>query len=259
MENIGEQFKIARERSGFTLEDVSQKTKLTVAILTAIEKEDFRKLPSPTYVIGFIRAYARFLKLDDKAIVTDYIQRYREASESTLDVSDNIVATEKEAKKKRLFFNIILIIIIIALSYLGFTHFYEPILKEKMEEEVVEVEIKKEIPEIALIGRYQKMMMDKKAPVEIPNTMIRIKVLKDVFVSVEEGENHVFSGVLKEGASESWESSGPLSLKVGIADAVQLYVKERDKGIIPAENVSPNILLIDGMDIKVFVPESIEE
>ena len=59
----------AREAQGLSIGDISQKLKLSVAQIRAIEADDHSKLPSPVFVRGFIRSYARLLKLDESHVL----------------------------------------------------------------------------------------------------------------------------------------------------------------------------------------------
>jgi len=63
MVNVGEKLYEERVKKGHTLEEVSKATKIRASFLLAIEKGEYKKLPSGTYVHGFVRNYARFLGL----------------------------------------------------------------------------------------------------------------------------------------------------------------------------------------------------
>jgi len=54
----------AREAAGLSVEDVALQLKLAPRQVAAIEREDFASLPGRTFVRGFVRNYARLLKLD---------------------------------------------------------------------------------------------------------------------------------------------------------------------------------------------------
>lgn len=54
----------ARVAQGLSIEDISRQLKLSVAQIKSIEADDHSKLPSPVFVRGFIRSYARIVKLD---------------------------------------------------------------------------------------------------------------------------------------------------------------------------------------------------
>lgn len=59
----------AREAQGLSVADISQRLKLSVAQIKSIEADDHSKLPTPVYVRGFIRSYARLLKLDSAQLL----------------------------------------------------------------------------------------------------------------------------------------------------------------------------------------------
>ena len=61
----------ARERRGETLADVARALKLSTHQVEALEQERFDTLPGPAFVRGFMRNYARHLKLDLEARIAD--------------------------------------------------------------------------------------------------------------------------------------------------------------------------------------------
>ncbi len=76
---FGEKFRKERERRGFSLDDVSNVTKIGARMLKAIEDEHFDQLPGGVFNKGFIRAYARHLGLNDEEAITEYLSALREA------------------------------------------------------------------------------------------------------------------------------------------------------------------------------------
>jgi len=72
VESIGEKLRQAREAKKLTYKDVSVETNLAPTFIEALEKEDFEKFPSETYILGFLRNYAEFLKLDPEEMIQLY-------------------------------------------------------------------------------------------------------------------------------------------------------------------------------------------
>lgn len=66
-----------RESKRVSLRNISQRTKISVAYLDAIEKEHFRQLPALVYARGFVTEYARYLKLEPQQVSRTYIGRYK--------------------------------------------------------------------------------------------------------------------------------------------------------------------------------------
>jgi cytoskeleton protein RodZ len=59
----------AREAAGLTIDDVALQLKLAPRQVVAIERDDFPALPGRTFIRGFVRNYARLLKLDSDAVL----------------------------------------------------------------------------------------------------------------------------------------------------------------------------------------------
>ncbi|SMP49847.1 protein RodZ, contains Xre-like HTH and DUF4115 domains [Desulfonatronum zhilinae] len=68
LREIGKLLKEERLRQGVELPAAAKVTKIGVSALEAIEEGDETPLPNPVYIKGFIRNYARFLKLDPSVI-----------------------------------------------------------------------------------------------------------------------------------------------------------------------------------------------
>jgi cytoskeleton protein RodZ len=62
----------ARESANLTHAAVGEALHLTVHYIKALENDDYSKLPGATFVKGYLRAYARFLKLDVNAVLASY-------------------------------------------------------------------------------------------------------------------------------------------------------------------------------------------
>jgi cytoskeletal protein RodZ len=75
MATLGERLRQARERAGLSVDDLSARTKIQVSLLTAIERDDFNRVPGGLFVRGFLRAYAREVDLDPESVVTDYLDQ----------------------------------------------------------------------------------------------------------------------------------------------------------------------------------------
>lgn len=60
----GATLRAAREAKGLLPEAVAQVTRFSVCQVEALERDDYARLPGITAVRGFVRSYAKFLKLD---------------------------------------------------------------------------------------------------------------------------------------------------------------------------------------------------
>lgn len=70
---FGEELRRERLIREVSLEEISSATKISVRLLTALEKSDLTRLPAPVFTRGFIRSYSRHLGLDPDEMVNAYL------------------------------------------------------------------------------------------------------------------------------------------------------------------------------------------
>jgi len=59
---------------GVSLEEIAESTKIGTRLLRALEEEQFDLLPGGIFNKGFVRAYARYLGMDEEQAIADYLQ-----------------------------------------------------------------------------------------------------------------------------------------------------------------------------------------
>ncbi|WP_343517883.1 RodZ domain-containing protein [Sphingomonas sp.] len=70
-EKVGEKLRDARLAQGLELSDIAGRTRVPLRHLQAIENSDYSGLPSPTYAVGFVKAYARAVGADEVALARE--------------------------------------------------------------------------------------------------------------------------------------------------------------------------------------------
>ncbi len=82
MGTFGERLQREREMRGITLEEIAEATKIGTRSLRALEEQDFDKLPGGIFNKGFVRAYSKYLGIDEDQAVADYQTAVNEAQAS---------------------------------------------------------------------------------------------------------------------------------------------------------------------------------
>jgi cytoskeleton protein RodZ len=91
MQTTGEKLLEAREKKGVSLRDASETTKIRADFLAHFENDEFDFDLPEIYKRGFIRNYARFLKLDTESILADYTaQRLNTASRTRREGANDL-------------------------------------------------------------------------------------------------------------------------------------------------------------------------
>lgn len=62
----------AREQAGLSVEQVASQLLLAVDIIDAIDNADMQRLPSSTFVVGYIRSYAKILNIPADEVIEAY-------------------------------------------------------------------------------------------------------------------------------------------------------------------------------------------
>lgn len=74
--SVGESLRERREELALDLDGIGETLRIKPAYLVALEQGRSHELPGPTYAIGFVRAYAHYLGLDEEAVLS----RFKEES-----------------------------------------------------------------------------------------------------------------------------------------------------------------------------------
>ncbi len=69
--------KSVREYKNLSIERISDATRISRTYLNAVEQNDYRELPAPVFVRGFIVQIARILNLDENKVANSYLQIYK--------------------------------------------------------------------------------------------------------------------------------------------------------------------------------------
>lgn len=71
MDRPGDKLRREREAQGLSLQEVAVRTRVPIRQLEVLERNEFSSLPGIPYAVGFARAYARALGMDEAAIAAD--------------------------------------------------------------------------------------------------------------------------------------------------------------------------------------------
>ncbi|MGH9788713.1 MAG: helix-turn-helix domain-containing protein [Candidatus Acidiferrales bacterium] len=81
MASFGENLRRERELRGITLSELANCTKIGVRHLEALERNQFHRLPGGIFNRGFVRAVARYMKLDEDFWISEYARATGEEPE----------------------------------------------------------------------------------------------------------------------------------------------------------------------------------
>lgn len=171
MRTVGQILKEERERKFYTLEDIEKVTKIRVELLQALERDDYKKLPPPTFVQGFIKNYGKFLKLDVEKLLAIFRREFsdRKNPPRILESFSNPLDKKINFTPKKLISIVVIGLILTFFIYLWFEYRFlvgppslsvvSPLDQTVFENSTIEVLGKTE-PEAKIILNDQEVTVD---------------------------------------------------------------------------------------------------
>lgn len=111
--SAGERLREARTAKGLTLDSAAARTRIRREYLEALETMDPRGLPAQAYAIGYLRTYARFLELDEAALVEQF---KAEADTQTGRATPTAPQQNREIKLPRGLIGVVAILAVVGLT-----------------------------------------------------------------------------------------------------------------------------------------------
>lgn len=99
--SYGARLAMQRQSAGLGVTDVAAQLRLHPNQVRAIEQEDLARLPAPAYVRGFVRSYARMLKIDPSPLLSDLNAKLEPARESVVDGGATDYSAAHAASRER--------------------------------------------------------------------------------------------------------------------------------------------------------------
>ena len=111
----------ARERAGLTVEDVAQRTLIPLSRLRALEDDDYERVGVPTFVLGYTRSYARFLKVDPAPLLKTLETTLPRVDPVPVQTSTVALALQGQRKPRSYFWPTVLAVVLVlgAIAVIG--------------------------------------------------------------------------------------------------------------------------------------------
>ncbi len=113
-----------REKKHLTLKDISKAIKIHPDIISALEHDNYERIKNTTYIRGYLRLYAHFLKLPDNEIL-ELFERLKVVEQTEiLPKADEKIAVDRSylLNHKKIIIIFISVSFLLLLGYLAFHH-----------------------------------------------------------------------------------------------------------------------------------------
>jgi cytoskeletal protein RodZ len=230
MTDFGGKLRLARERRGVSLRQIAASTKIAVAALEALERNDISKLPGGIFTRAFVRSYAIEVGLDPEETVREFLERFEHAPEPASLGPAPVPEEESSFESQQRMASVVLKLIIIAVPLIGLILYFtlrnrptpETSVPSQIEEPPSPVERRADAPAPTPHATTDA------APAATPQTMrLEIHPTGPCWVTLTVDGRRVFSRLLQAGDREVHDVRQTAVIDVGDAGAFAFSVDGR--------------------------------
>jgi cytoskeleton protein RodZ len=234
---VGSYLREAREAAGYSVEDIAARTRIPSTIIKDIESENFQSSGGNAYARGHIRTIAKVIDADLDRLIAAFEETTAESNRPMIELLEENSATVLRNRKK-VNFNASPKVIGVAASIIAGVAIIIPTglaLSSTLTHKSTPM---KSAPAIAPASKSHVN------PVA-PKSSIATAASERVVVTASHGTSwlyvgdssgtQIFSGMLSNGASQSFDPTNGLFMKIGNAGAVTVSVNGKDQGVLGAQ------------------------
>ncbi len=219
-ESLGKTLKKIRETRQLSIEDVSERTRIPKGIISTIEEDSILKTTAPFYARGFIKSYSQFLGALEEKIVKEFLSKGEKRPGSQLALKPEKPKGNWFLKHKRqigLGLVTIFSVYLLAFGFVQVGRFMRNLFTKHKEQAVVATS------EVASTATSEVVAVAESFKVELAARY-------NTWIQVTSGRELLFRGILKKGASDSWEAKTQIDLELGNAGGVTLSFNGKNLG-----------------------------
>ena len=229
-ESLGETLKKVRESKKFSLEEVSEKTRIPKKIISAIEEDRLSEIPSDFYKRHFIKTYAKFLDALGQKAIREYL---------SLDVQKKeapILALKPKRAGENWFIKHKRYIAVSIISIFSIWLFLFTFVQMKKFLSHKRISIPSQYPE--------KGETEKKEDINL-----EIAALSNTWIEVIGDGQLLFRGILRKKQKDVWQAEKKIELEVGNAGGVALRLNEKKLGPLGKKGEKKKVIITkDGIE-----------
>lgn len=227
--SVGLYLQKAREAAGYSVDDVARHTRIRPKVIKDLESENFESSGGSAYAKGHIRNIATYIGADVEKAIAAFNERTQESNRSMIELLEENSATVLRRKSSRkvalspklmgLVASVIVgvaIIIPTGIALTSTTHH------------------KSSAPVTTSVQQVHASTSTTVSGQVVASHALLITATSGsswLFVTDSQG-SQLFSGILSKGASQTFDPTNGLTMKIGNAGAVAVSINGKDQGSI---------------------------
>lgn len=241
---VGQRLRAAREAAGFSVHDVAQTLKYSARQIELIEVDNYAALPGITVVRGFVRSYARMLKLDATPLLQMLEERLPHVCADVRPPENMGAAAQPGTTRDFSLLAAASIVLILATSLLVVWHYFGPAPARPVtgqssvpsSDSVVEVQKRDTLPAADAAASPVAVPTGAPAVTILPSDMRQLVLTfsDKSWIEIKDGSQRVIlSGEFLGGDRQVASGKPPFQLWVGRASVVRVRDGEREIDLKP--------------------------
>lgn len=276
---VGTRLREARERMGMSIADVAGQIKFAPRQIEALESGNLEHLPELAFVRGFVRSYAKILKLDAQELLASLSSAQAVTGDLT-PISVNVPYPDANFAHRQnlIWLGVALIAVLVVVFVMRSTTDSEdqefasqvetPVLlpeealvtagADGVNQELVTqpeaVAAKTTVPKVPPIAKPTKPAASLAPKPEVATTQpdvvrqlgsVRVEFIEESWLEVKDAdENILTSQIYPAGSEAKIEGNLPLSVLVGHAPSVRLYYKDQQVDLASRTRPSTDVAFV---------------
>jgi cytoskeleton protein RodZ len=216
---LGERLRAAREARGAALSDAADQIRIRSVYLSAMEDENWGAIGAPVYIRGFLRTYARYLRLDPEEAVASFNATLPEPPASSA------VEPARSAGSRRNGLALIWIAGTVAILLVAFVVYNELTLRGGGQSPVAPVTA----TPTAAPAESPSPPAPSPAPLPGGASSLALVLSAPSWLRVTVDGNVSMEGTFPAGTSKTFHGKNAV-LRIGNAGGVEVYVDGKDRG-----------------------------
>ncbi len=218
--SIGETLADARRQAGLTVTQVADRTRIRETIIRGIEQDDFSACGGDFYARGHIRSIASVVGTDPVPLIHEYDEAH--GAPQAMRAADVFEPSKPLQIRERRSLNWSVAMILALLVIVGYGA-YHLVSSSSSHGKAAAVAL-------AAPTRHPSPKPSSPSPTRTApasnDVIIRLTAVEDcwVFLTSDQGNNTIYSGVVPAGSTQTWKETREVSLRLGNPAGVVLTV-----------------------------------
>jgi len=255
-DSLGQYLAACRQKAGLSVEDIAERTRVNPRVIRAAEADQFEQLPGVVFIKGFLRTYAKVVKIDGEELV----RRYENLGVTMADHSPKLISMPLHQQRRNpLSMALGLFMVLGFLFFLGYYSGLFPGLKEPPEAQEPYVVIPppaRSAPE-APPEAAQQSPLPEPEPGETPAPasqasaagdkaayQLKISATADTWIKAILDGRDEREVILRSGHSLTWPAERQIIINIGNVAGTQMWLNGKPVNLgSPPSNVILNMTL----------------